>query len=71
MRLTLETHDGALVYVSYRGRARMFEPGSPVVAAPCFDTGDERYAWLNTIQGVAKGGLRDDGALVYEIYELA
>lgn len=26
-----------------------------VYATPLFHTGDDRYAWLNRIQGVAKG----------------
>jgi hypothetical protein len=37
--------------------------------APVFETGDERYAWLNTIQAVGIGGL-DGTAVVYDIYEL-
>ncbi len=26
-----------------------------IMAAPCFETGDERYKWLNEIVCVAKG----------------
>ena len=45
-------------------------PGSaPIYAAPLYETGDERYAWLNRIQAVAKGAL-DGQSLTYEIYEL-
>lgn len=73
VRVLAETDDGALVFVTYRGRLDVAAgPGSsPTYAAPLFDTGDERYAWLNRIQAVAKGQLTEDGAtLVYEMYEL-
>ena len=58
---------------SYRGRLDLSAgPGAaPSYAAPLFDTGDERYAWINGIQAVAKGALSDGGTtLVYEIYEV-
>jgi hypothetical protein len=68
VRATLETHDGALVFTSYRGRTAI-DPGSPIYATPLYDTGDERYAWLNRVQAVAKGSI-DGQTLTYEIYEL-
>lgn len=68
VRATLETHDGALVFTSYRGRSSI-APDSPIYATPLYDTGDERYAWLNLVQAVAKGTL-DGQTLTYEIYEL-
>jgi hypothetical protein len=34
-----------------------------------YETGDERYAWLNRIQAVAKGTL-DGQTLTYEIAEV-
>jgi hypothetical protein len=68
VRATLETHDGALVYTSYRGRTSI-TPGSSIYAAPLYDTGDERYAWLNRVQTVAKGSL-DGLTLTYEIHEV-
>jgi|tagenome__1003787_1003787.scaffolds.fasta_scaffold19867402_2 hypothetical protein len=72
VRLLLETDDDALVFVSYRGRLDLSGgPGAaPSYAAPLFDTGDERYLWLNKIQAIAKGQVSDDGtALVYDMYE--
>ena len=58
VRATMETDDGALVYVTYTGR-RDFSEGmdAPVYTAPRFETGDERYAWLNTVVGVLEGVL--------------
>jgi hypothetical protein len=71
VRSTFETHDGALVYTYYRGRIDLSKPPgeSPVYAAPLFETGDERYAWLNRIQAVSKGKL-DGPTLTYEIAEV-
>ncbi len=69
----LETDDGALVYTWYHGRLDLSQgPGtSPAYAAPLYETGDERYAWLNKVQAVGKGVLSDDGRqLVYEICEV-
>jgi hypothetical protein len=71
VRFSIETHDGAVVYVSYRGRSDFREgPGvHPIYAAPLFETGDERYAWLNLVQSVSKGTF--DGTHVrYEIAEV-
>jgi len=71
VRMTFETHDGALVFVSYSGRIDLSKgPGqSPIYTAPLFETGDDRYAWLNRVQAVAKGTL-DGATLTYEIAEV-
>jgi hypothetical protein len=71
VRATLETHDGALVLLRYGGRvdASRGLGGAPIYAAPQFDTGDERYAWLNRVQAIARGTL-DGSSLAYEIYEV-
>jgi hypothetical protein len=73
IRLTLETHDGALIYVSYTGRRNFadVERGidAPVYVTPLFETSDARYTWLNSIQAVGKGTLEGD-VRVYEMYEL-
>lgn len=68
VRLTMQTGDGAIVYVSYTGRLQ-FATGT-AFSTPLFHTGDERYAWLNSIQAVAKGVFSPPSTLVYEIYEL-
>ncbi|MGZ6906484.1 MAG: DUF3237 domain-containing protein [Acidimicrobiia bacterium] len=73
VRALIETHDGALVFANYRGRLDLAggTGAAPVYSAPLFDTGDERYLWLNRIQAVAKGTVSDGGrTLVYEMYEL-
>jgi hypothetical protein len=73
VRALLETDDGALIYTWYHGRFDLSQGvgGRPAYAAPLYETGDERYTWLNTIQAIAKGELTTDGrTLVYEIYEV-
>lgn len=70
IRFTLETHDGALVYVQMNGRADAagFAAGAPLFMAPRFETGDARYAWLNRIQAISKGKLEGD-RVVNEVFE--
>ena len=68
VRLLVETDDGALIFVQYHGRVDVAS-GGPTYATPRFETGDDRYRWLNKIQAVAKGTL-DGSTLTYELYEL-
>ena len=51
----------------YRGRVDLST--GRVYSAPLYDTGDERYLWLNAIQAVAKG-TTDGTNLEYQIYEV-
>lgn len=71
VRFLLRTDDGALIHVSYRGRSDHSQGHGmlPLYSAPLFETGDPRYAWLNTVQAVGKGVVRDD-VIHYEIYEV-
>ncbi len=67
VRVLLETDDGAHILMTYRG---IGEPGGRSIrSAPLFETGDERYAWLNNVQavGVGAGG---GGQVTYEVYRL-
>lgn len=68
VKVTLETDDGALIHATYSGRLH-FDTGA-VYATPLFHTGDERYAWINRVQAVAKGAFTGPGTLVYDMYEL-
>lgn len=68
VKVTLETHDGALIHATYSGRLQ-FDTGT-VYAAPLFHTGDDRYSWLNRIQAVSKGTFTAPSTLVYDMYEL-
>jgi Protein of unknown function (DUF3237) len=70
VRALMTTDDGAVIFVHYTGRVDVSAgPGAPVYATPRFDTGDERYRWLNRVQAVAKGTF-DGTTLAYEVYEL-
>jgi hypothetical protein len=73
VRATVETDDGAAVFIQYNGRSDASGGfGScPNYIAPRFETGDERYAWLNRIQAVGKGIVSPalDG-IEYELFEL-
>ncbi|MBO0778830.1 MAG: DUF3237 domain-containing protein [Ktedonobacteraceae bacterium] len=73
IRLTLETHDGALIYVHYTGRRDFTQVSqgidAPVYITPLFETSDERYLWLNKIQAVGKGTVNGNKR-IYHIYEL-
>jgi len=62
---------GAVVLVHYSGRVDGSKGlgGAPVYAAVQFETGNERYAWLNRVQAVAKGTL-EGNIVVYDVYEL-
>jgi hypothetical protein len=73
VRALFETDDGALVFTWYHGRMDLSNgpAAATVYAAPLYETGDERYAWLNLVQAVAKGTLSDDAKqLTYEICEV-
>ena len=73
VRSTFETDDGAVVFCQYSGRINFTNgPGTaPVYNAPTFETGDERYRWLNFVQAVGVGTMDETTtALHYEWYEL-
>jgi uncharacterized protein DUF3237 len=70
VRATLRTDDGALILMTYSGIGIPTEDGSSIRAAPLFETGDPRYAWLNRIQAVSIGGRRGTGGVAYDVYAL-
>jgi hypothetical protein len=66
VRLTLRTHDDALIHMTYGGRwttpsSTRGEPAGYFRTNPLFETGDARYAWLNDIVCVGSGYLVDGG----------
>src|SRR5687768_18536771 len=82
-RYTLETADGALIYVQNRGYRhgpqdiiRKLAGGEEVDpalyymrATPWFETGDARYAWLNRIVCIATGA-RHASSVHLEVFEV-
>ena len=83
VRDTYETDDGHLIYVHYRAimdvpeavwrRILKNEPVDPseyyFKATPCFETGSDKYGWLNRIVAVASGRFMP-GGLSYEVLAL-
>jgi hypothetical protein len=68
VRLTLETDDGTIIYMSYNGifqcekdvferyvKGQMLRASDCYfITAPLFETKSERYGWLNGVQAVGK-----------------
>jgi hypothetical protein len=67
VRQVLRTDDGAVVYVTYRGRSDRSR--GTYTVAPTFETSDARYTWLNAVQAVGKGRIVE-GRLEYDMYEV-
>jgi hypothetical protein len=72
VRGVVRTHDDALVFVTYGGRADMSGGvgAAPIYVAPRFETSDERYTWLNLVQAVGVGTV-DGDHLHYDWFEAA
>jgi Protein of unknown function (DUF3237) len=86
VRLTLRTHDGALVHMAYGGRwvvppelrpemadpvhRHRVDPGRYYFrTSPSFETGAERYTWLNDIVCIGSGYLIE-GGIAYRVCEV-
>lgn len=83
VRLGLLTHDGAAIAMSYKGLFRIRDSATEryrrgeivpyaetyVRTSPQFETGDARYAWLNSIVSVGNGG-PPGSSPTYEVFEI-
>jgi hypothetical protein len=84
VRLSLRTHDEAVIGMSYTGLARAADPSVMdrfrkrelmpyedvyLRNTPRFESGDPRYAWLNGIVAVANGK-RIEGGGVYHVFAI-
>jgi len=83
VRITLSTDDGQLIYMSYRGIvdfpgevAQRMARGEAVApseyyfrTAPFFETGSEKYAWLNRLVAVGLGERTPTG-VAYAVYAI-
>ena len=81
VRANFETDDGAVIYGQYYGRLEFNEAvlaafaskgdtdygDSYFIVTPRFETGDERYAWLNDRVCVAEGRIKG-GGVEYRCY---
>ena len=83
VRLTLQTDDAALIYMTYRGMRHgpaavidKLNRGEPVDPseyyfriAPMFETGADKYQWINKIIALGSGRRLPQGP-VYEIFQV-
>ncbi len=83
VRATLLTGDGAHIYTQYFGVLVYSEKmqaalgaGKPAefgdahfITQPRFETGDDRYKWLNSVMAVAEGRVMG-GAVEYRMFEV-
>ena len=83
VRLTLQTADEQLIYMTYRGirhgpaavierlnRGENVDPSEYYFrTAPFFETGSATYAWINNIVSVATGRRLPEGP-VYQVYQV-
>ncbi len=83
VRMTLETDDGALIYMTYRGlrhgpaevierlnRGEDVDPADYYFrTAPFFETGAAQYAWLNGVVSIATG-YRTASGPTYEVFQV-
>lgn len=81
VRLQAETHDGALLYIQYTGLLELNEAVQSALGNgtgtdfgdqyfftnPRIETGDARYAWLNTTFFVAEGRVLPGNRIEYRI----
>lgn len=82
VRIVIETDDGALIHTWYAGiidmtkeQVDMFLAGNPpkglsLYTTPRFETGHEKYQWLNRIQAVGRGSSELEGDLIKVSYSL-
>jgi hypothetical protein len=83
VRAQIQTDDGAVIYAQYGGLLELNEAVMGAMAAggatgfddqyfrttPRLETGDERYAWVNTTLFVGEGRLHESG-VEYRVHRL-
>jgi hypothetical protein len=67
VRILLHTNDGADILMRYEGIGVRIDGQLKLATAPLFETGDERYAWLNNTQAIATGTSAND-VVTYDIF---
>jgi hypothetical protein len=85
VRFQVETHDGAFLYIQYTGLLEANEAVQGALANgtgtefsdqyfytnPRIETGDERYAWLNTTFFIGEGRILPDLGVEYRVWRPA
>lgn len=72
VRVTLQTDDDALIYMTYRGYLVHGEPASQeadyFVVTPYFETSAAQYTWLQRVITIGMGGPTPQGGVGYRIF---
>ena len=69
VRITLDTDDGAGIYMTYKGVVARIDYGLYWRVTPVFITASEKYDWLNHIVCVGKSK-QIEGKVAYDIFEI-
>jgi hypothetical protein len=70
VRMLLQTDDGALVLMTYRGvRHAVNTTDYYLRTAPFFETAAPQHSWINQIVAVGVGERRAD-SVIYEVFEI-
>jgi len=69
VRITLETDDGALIYMTYTGVVARGADGMYWRVRPIFHTTSEKYDWLNHIVAVGKNK-QVPGKVAYDVFRI-
>jgi len=85
VRATFKTHDDALIYVQYHGLIEITPQIQAILGGadqstdygdqyfftnPRMETGDERYAWVNSTQFVGQGRLIVGPRVEYQVFRV-
>jgi hypothetical protein len=84
VRAQIETHDNAVLYLTYEGVIEMNERVQTALAegtetayedqyfrtTPRLETGDERYAWVNQTVFVGQGRIYPGSGVQYRVYRV-
>jgi hypothetical protein len=68
--MTLETDDGAVIFMRYPGVVVSKGDVRAIRTAPRFETGDPRYAWVNQTLFVGKGHALPGLLIEYDVYRV-
>jgi hypothetical protein len=69
VRITLETDDGAIIFMTYTGVVSRGEDGVYWRVRPVFSTAAEKYDWLNHIVAVGKNK-QVAGKVAYDVFRI-
>jgi hypothetical protein len=69
VRITLETDDGAIIYMTYTGVVARGDGGTYWRVRPVFSTASEKYDWLNHIVAVGKNK-QVQGKVAYDVFRI-